>query len=184
MSATSLNDFLFLYIEYIAASETRSDSLELISTHFRDDALIFARDLDKMTKYGSNDLAQLTALRGRSPFQFDKVAQVFTYLAIAYPNMELPSHYLIDKPEVAFVLRFNLVAFHVVFNVVSDDEPEDTRTDEVMYSVQRFHSLPSQVNDFKDVELAVRHLIVALGIEVSPKPLRDVFAFERETCKA
>jgi hypothetical protein len=121
--------------------------------------LFFSRYIEK--KYNSTNFEQLMLLRDRNRIQFDKVVQVFNCLVYFYPNFKLPEHYLIDKPEVAFVFRFNMVAFHVVFNVVSDDEPEDTKTDKVLYSVQRFYS-NQPLTQFESVEMAIEDLVDAL----------------------
>src|ERR1700719_717517 len=121
--------------------------------------LFFSRYIEK--KYNGTNFEQLMLLRDRNRIQFDKVVQVFNCLVYFYPNFKLPEHDLIDKPEVAFVFRFNMFAFHVFFNVVSDDEPEDTKTDKVLYSVQRFYS-NQPLTQFESVEMAIEDLVDAL----------------------
>ena len=102
----------------------------------------------------------LETLFNRNPIHYDKVAKVLEYF-----NKKVdiyPDYYFVDKPNVAFVLRFNNVAFHIKFNVTSDDEPEDTITDIVCYTVQDFNNYPSISSEYDEFEPAINHLITLI----------------------
>ncbi len=88
-------------------------------------------------------MSELETVFNRNSVHYDKVVQVLSYFNKKCFNISIPDYYVVDKPDVAFVLRFNNVAFHIKFNVTPDDEPEDTKTDIVRYSVQDFNNYPS-----------------------------------------
>ena len=106
-----------------------------------------------------DDVLQLQNLRERDSPQFWKVCQVFEYIKTV--DMPLLPYYLVDKPDVAFVIRFHKVVFHIKFNVVSEDEPEDMKTDRVEFSVQVFTPVPTSTT-YEDYKIAVDALVVVL----------------------
>ena len=122
--------------------------------------------------HSSVDFEQLERLRERNTTHYAAVARVFNILHNKYATIVLPRYYLIDKRDVAFVFRFEYAAFHVQFNVVLDDEPLDSITDVIEYSVQIFvrnstnivrNSTPiSVLKQYDNVEDAIRYLITQI----------------------
>jgi len=58
-------------------------------------------------------MSELETLFNRNQVHYDKVMQVLKYF-----NKKIdicPDYYFVDKPDVAFVIRFDYVAFHIKF---------------------------------------------------------------------
>lgn len=64
----------FSILDHLSPSETSNETFDLIANKFRDEALLFARDLEQYSGYSIIDLEELQILKKRDSYQFDKVA--------------------------------------------------------------------------------------------------------------